>query len=328
MRHWILVAGLVFSAGVSAAADPPAMKTYIYMKQDSDVFLGEGMAEQKDFGGSPAKALEAAHSRAKGALAEAIRVRVSSQTTENLQSKDGKVSEDIKSQTQSLADVSIENIKFMEFTDFPEAGQMTVLATVSKEDYRRQLAGKAVKVYHLESGLRIGGGIRQSVGLDKFSKGSTREAGDALTAFNMDFFWRNFFIGYQLGYLTVADKSAAGISGSRFSAVSLNSLRLGYDWAPWAGRVQPFVPLQLGYAYWDMDPFFAQTVDAAAGLGLRYWANDSIAFQVQGSYHQNLLGGAVTDRGGKPLRLVAGGDADSVSATGIDGSLSIIWSGF
>jgi hypothetical protein len=317
------------------AADSPAMKTYIHMKQDADIFLGEGMAEQKDFAGSPAKALEAAHARAKGALAEAIKVRVSSQTTEDLQSKDGKVSEDIKSRTQSQADVSIENIKFMEFTDFPEPGQMTVLATVDKEDYRRQLAGKAVRVYHLESGLRIGGGIRQSAGLGKLTIGY-QEVGDALAAGNLDFLWRNYFAGFQVGYLA-ADKSSpagstsGGVASTRFnSSISYYGLRTGYDWAPWSGRVQPFIPVQLGYGFWDMNPWFAQTVDAAAGLGLRYWANDSIAFQLHASYHQNIWGGAITDSGGKefPRMTADPGAVVSVSGTGIDFGLGIIWSGF
>jgi hypothetical protein len=326
MRKLILAACIVCIAGVSAAADSPAMKTYIHMKQDSDIFLGEGMAEQKDFGGSPAKALEAARSRAKGALAEAIKVRVSSQITENLQSKDGKVSEDIQSQTQSQAEVSIENIKFMEFTDFPEAGQMTVLATVSKEDYRRQLAGKAVRVYHLESGLRICAAMAQSPGLGDLTRSKTDEPGDALAGATVDFLWRDFYAGLQFGTIQGA-KSSSGPSTSLVSAVTRYSAHLGYDWAPWSLRLQPFVPFQLAFSYWDMDPQLAQTFDASAGLGLRYWVNDSMAFQILGSYHQALSGGAVADKSGKALALPSGAQA-TVSGSGGEGSVGITWSGF
>jgi hypothetical protein len=325
----LIALGLNALSLLAQAADSPAMKTYIHMKQDSDLFLGEGLADRKDFDGNAAKALEAARSRAKGALAEAIKVRVSSQTSENIESKDGKISEDLKSQTQSQADVSIENIKYMEFTDFPETGQMTVLATVSKEDYRRQLAGKGVKVYHLESGLRIGGGLRQSLDLGKLTRNGTQEAGDALTAGNLDFFWRNFFAGFQVGYLAMPDSRSVTAS-TVGKAVSYYGLRLGYDWAPWAWRVQPFVPLQLGYGYWDMDPYFAQTCDVATGLGLRYWANDTIAFQLHGVYHQNLFGGDVATRDGKALRQgsVGAGDPAIVSGSGVDFGVGIIWSGF
>ncbi len=319
---------------LAGAADSPAMRTYIHMKQDSDLFLGEGLAEKKDFDGNAAKALEAAHSRANGALAEAIRVRLSSQITEELQSKDGKTTEAIKSRTQSQAEVSVENVKFMEFADFPEPGQMTVLATVSKEDYRRQLAGKGVRVYHLESGLRASAALAVSPGLGDLTRSSNDEPGDALAGASLDFLWRDLFAGLQFGMIgkgqgggSTTGSTAPKPTSVLNAAVNRYSFHLGYDWTPWSRRLQPFLPVQVQYSYWDMDPQVAQTFDAAAGLGLRYWANDTMAFQILGSYHQALSGGAIADKSGKAL-LMPGGAQATVSASGGEGSVGIIWSGF
>jgi hypothetical protein len=315
----LLISGAALLAGHARAADSPAMKTYLHMKQDSDIYLGEGLAEAKEFDGDTAKALEASHTRAKGALAEAIHVRVSSQVSESLQSKDGQANEEMKSSTRSQAEVDIDNIKFMEFADFPDKGQMTVLALVGKEDYRRQLAGKGVKVFEPEYGFRIGGVVSLPDEADLHLDTPHHPGGDP-AGLKLDFIWRGFYLGYQIQF------DVSGTSDQIPKSFNINALNLGYDWSPWAWRVQPILPVQVRYSYWDMDPSFAQTFSASAGLGVRYWANDTVAFQIQGTWNQGLWGGAIYQSGGNFV-AVNGHDAH-VSMTGPELGAGITWSGF
>jgi hypothetical protein len=277
------------------------------------------VAELKDFGGDPPKASAAAKQRALGDLAANVRVQVTSDSAEKTVSKDGKVSEELQSQSQSHADVALENVKTMEFKDFPNAGQVTVLASLNKEDYRRQLAGKAVKVYRPELGFRISGVVALPDTADLHEDQQSHPGGDP-AGIGLDVVWRSFYFGYQIQF------DQYGPADKIPKSYTISALNLGYDWVPWAWRVQPFVPVQLQYAYWDMDPSFAQTVEAGAGLGLRFWANDSIAFQVQGLWNQGLWGGAVYQSGGNAL-TVNGHDAH-VAMTGPQLGAGITWSGF
>src|SRR5258708_3633608 len=125
-----LVLTVFYSVGQAETSSSAAMASYVYIKQNSDLFVGEGTAKTSEFGDDQAKALDAAKERARADLASSVKVRIKSETSEKLESKDSKVSEEIKSQSQSQADVSLENVKYMEFKDFPGKGQVTVLASL------------------------------------------------------------------------------------------------------------------------------------------------------------------------------------------------------
>jgi hypothetical protein len=295
------------------------MGAYVYIRQDSDLYVGEGIAKLSDFDNDPAKASAAAKERAMADLASSVQVRVHSETTENLESKNGKMDEDIKSRSQSQADIVLDNVKTMEFKGMPDQGSVTVLASLSKEDYRRQLAGKGVKVYLPELGLRIGG-ILSFPSTDDLHGDQPHHPGGDPAGPELDFIWRSFYLGYQIQF------DQYGAPGQMPKSYTISAINLGYDWTPWAWRVQPFVPLQIQYAYWDMDPSFAQTFEASAGLGLRLWANDSVAFQIQGTWNQGLWGGGIYQSGGN-LLAVNGHDAQ-VAMTGPEWAAGITWSGF
>jgi hypothetical protein len=320
----LLALGLAAGAGLAAGEASPsakaAMRSYMYIKEDTDRYVGEGVAALADFGGDQAKALAAAKERARGDLASNVRVQISSDTTEKLGSSGGQASEDIHSETRSHADLALENVRTMDFKDFPEAGQVTVLASLDKEDYRRQLSGKAVKVYRPEAGFRLGGGLALPSTDDLHGDQDQHPGGDPAGA-ELDVLWRSFYFGFQIAF----DVTGTSDKGEP-KPYSISAINLGYDWAPWAWRVQPFVPLQLQYAYWDMDPSFAQTFSASAGLGVRFWANDTVALQLQGAWNQGLAGGDIYQSGGNLLTV--NGHQAHVAMTGPSFGAGITWSGF
>src|SRR5258708_6643732 len=183
-------------SGEAPASKAATMRAYMYIKEDSDRFVGEGVAELKEFDGDSVKALAAAKERARGDLASNVRVQVSSDTAEKLESKNGKVTEELKSESKSHADVALENVKYMEFKDFPEKGQMTVLASLSKEDYRRQLAGKKVSVYLPENSLRFGAGYTVNDSTVRIARDSNRTdglaQGGSAFSMNLDYTWESY----------------------------------------------------------------------------------------------------------------------------------------
>jgi hypothetical protein len=323
---WLVSACVLASA--APGSDAMAMKTYVYLKQDSSLYVGEGEADLKDFDSSYAKAIVAAKERARLDLASTIKVQITGQTTEKLEFQSGKVAEQVHSQSESKADLVLENLKYMDFKDLPEAGQVTVLASISKEDYRRQRAGKGARVYLPEFGLSIGGGVSITNHNDMMQQYNAYTT-PALDDYELDFIWEGFYGGFQGGYCEENLNPSPTNSGgpSKYTATqNAYTLKLGYDWTPWPWRVQPFVPLQGEYTYWDMDPSFAQTFDVSTGLGVRFWPNDSVAFQIQGQWHQSLWGGGVYQSGGN-LYTINGKDA-VVTMTGPELSAAIVWSGF
>jgi hypothetical protein len=317
--RWVALVFLLLGPRAAFAAQSPAEHTYIAMKQDSDIFLGEGVAELKDFDGDKLKTRAAAKERALGDLAANVSVEVKSQSSEKLESKDGKVSEELKSQSSSQADLKLDYVKYVELDEFPGSGQVTVLASLDKEDYRRQLAGKAVKVYRPEFGFRISGVLGLPDTADLHLDQDHHPGGDP-AGVGLDIVLQSFYFGYQIQF------DQTGGTDQNPKSYTINALHLGYDWVPWAWRVQPFVPIQVQYSYWDMDPSFAQTIEASAGLGLRFWANDTVAFQVQAAWDQGLWGGAIYQSGGNSL-TVNGHDAH-VAMTGPQFGAGITWSGF
>jgi hypothetical protein len=274
----ILLSLLLLCVRPAFAGESMAMKTYLHLKEDDSIYMGEGVADAKDFP-SVAKALEAARQSAKGSLAEAIHVRVNSATTEKLSSEDGKDHASIQSSTQSQSDVAIENIKYIEFTDFPDKGQETVVARVSKEDYRRQLAGKKVSVYLPEHAMKI------RTMLD----GPDWLVGHYQPGLNlgMELLWGPWMIGGDWENDTVQSTNNHSFmqpTGYSDPNISRFGLSAGYNWTPWAVRFQPYFPLRLHYQWANTGQLTANLAGASAGLGFRWWPADSFAVDLCGRY--------------------------------------------
>ncbi len=277
----ILALALGFAPGLALAVEKSAAdRTYIMMKQDNDIFLGEGLAELKDFHDKMPEALAAAKERARADLASNIRVSVHAETSEKTELKDGKITEEIKSQSKSQTDIVLENIKYIEFKDYPSKGQVTVLASLEKIDYRRQLAGKSVKLYTAEDGMRLNGGLAGQSGWTRDSNG------DPGMNIGIDFYWRGYILGIMQANATTA--SSGPFINNSLAKLSVRewTLSVGLDWTPWDTKLQLYVPLRLAYQFAGADPYIAHLFGAISGLGLRYWPTDAFAFDA--SFRANL----------------------------------------
>jgi hypothetical protein len=305
--------GLILGMGGGLLADDgaaetkkAAMKSYMYIKEDSDRYVGEGIAALKDFNGDTIKTLSAAKERALGDLASNVRVEVSSNTDEKLESKGGKITEDISSESTSHEDVALENVKYMVFKEFPESGQIAVLASLSKEDYRRQLAGKGVKIYLPEWGIKVAVGTFYLL-----QNADNRDIPQCLIG---DLVWGSWTFGFDM----VPPNGPGAAYGF---------LHLGYDWTPWKTRFQPFVPIRLmgGELYYNgsgetRNEGSGPILGYGAGLGVRFWPTDSFSIILQNTWDGAVNGGNWTNFNGQPIT--------NTKLYGGEASLGVMWSGF
>jgi hypothetical protein len=239
-----------------------------------------------------------------------------------MQEQDGKSSQSIQSQGQSSTELSLDNVKVRTFSDFPKTGELTVLAYLSKEDYRRQLAGKAAPVWLPEHGLRLGlsyyfpDSLNDLVSrMKSLGKGASSGNSTNHVAEDLDFFWRDWVLG-------VSYESPAWGDGG------LEAASLGWQWVPWATRSQIFVPLRAEVAGVQVGSSYAAlSWGAFGGLGWRYWFTDGLAFEAAGLWHQALSSGHYVDGQGQSLQDSAGKDLN-FSLTGYQVRLGIVWSGF
>jgi len=346
MRKLFLLAVLAAALPLSAADN--GGKRFLKLKDDADLYVGEGVAVTKELGGDGLKALAAARERARANLAAAIRVRIVSETTSVEKSGPDGATETVEAKSASLADVVLENVRYEDFPGLPAEGQVSSLAIVSKEDYRRQLAGKAVKVYRSESGLRLGafGLFNDSLGAlhnasvnpppnaNQGNGGSSASGSDNTPGYALEFFWRRWVLA--LHYYSIdcplfiwepSTQSRVGHS----SGLSYHQLQLGYDWEPWAWKLQLFVPLRLSVAHSDWQQYQAVAYGAQAGLGLRWWATDAIAFELSGRWQQG-FNTVAYEQNGQPLKVA---NSDGLTYTDATFSLTgaqilgaITWNGF
>jgi hypothetical protein len=315
------------------AAQSPAEHTYIAMKQDGDIYLGEGVAELKDFDGDKLKARAAAKERARGDLAANVSVEVKSQSSEKLESKDGKVSDELKSQTSSQADLKLDNVKYLELNDYPAAGQLTVLASLDKEDYRRQLAGQGVRVYAPEWGVKLSLGRAQSYPYKRLAANKVPDAylaanpntplpdsslNEWINTVGLDLDYRSWEMGLQTWssnlHFPVWDPKTGTYKDGGGGVDA--AFHVGYNWTPWKTRLQPFVPLQLTLAFLQNN----YATGYGAGLGLRFWMTDSLALVLEG-----LGTGGITK---SPDIQLQPDVTDNIDLQGFQGTFGILWSGF
>jgi hypothetical protein len=344
MKRAIFVTLLALLATRSWAAD--SAKRYLALKDDSGLYVGEGVAELKEFDGDGLKALAAAKERAQAALASAIRVRIQSQTKEVSSSVSG---ETFSAETQSLADVVLENVKSEDFENFPDKGKITALDYVSKEDYRRQLAGKATPLYRPENGLRVNfggyypfflGGYVTKRPTNGNIVGTTTVGGgfDPALDLGVDAVWRNFVLGLAFAnldegvytYNITSSPSPTNAPGWNTTDLNVTLLQAqaGYEWTPFSSRLQPFFPFRIEDAFASLSSVKGNLMGLSGGLGLRYWPNDSLALQVVGVYHQGLNSFRMNSYGGTSYIDSDPSHSVTVSLTGMELRAGILWSGF
>lgn len=337
---WLLLA-LALPLGAAEAA----AKRYLSLKEDGDLYVGEGVVELKEFPSSELKALEAARERARAALGNAIQVRIRSEISETSSSGKGGSSEELSAKSSSLTDVVLENVHSEDFLNFPKEGRITVLAWVSKEDYRRQLAGQKVPVYHHQWGFKVGTGPMRigSVGdlmdsvkdyISPIGIRGTVDKSPIAFPLAVELGWRGWALGLQSWSLQIDTYDFGNSSGTTTSSpnrhdYSFNALlfQVGYDVAPWSWRLQPYAPLRLEAAMVNFGPYNANLAAATAGLGLRFWATDSLAIEAAGSYRVGLNSSTLVSRSGEELKLGSGA-IPTISMTGFQGQAGLRWSGF
>jgi hypothetical protein len=339
---WITLLGLgqTVNADESAGVKKAAMKSYMFIKEDSDRFVGEGVAALSEFSGDSLKASVAAKERARGDLASNIQVAVSSETSERLQLENGKVSEDIRSESKSHTELILENVKYMEFKEFPDPGQVTVLASLAKEDYRRQLAGKAVRVYAPENGFRMLGGVK--VGANIGNVGDAVPAhfwgpgGSIYEVIGFEMFRNGWVGGLELEGSSHDDTLRQDNNWdpktggySNFSpGYSFFGFSAGRDYTPWKGRRQIYFPMRLQYAFTHIEPFNRLDLfGGSAGLGYRFWPTDGLALNLQITWTQGFNSSPLVRSDGSTLLAAPGKDA-TLDMTGLGSTFGITWSGF
>jgi hypothetical protein len=336
----VLLPILMLAAALQAAPDPA--KRYLSLKEDSGLYVGEGVVELKEFPASELKALEAARERARAALGNAIQVRIRSEISESSSNGKAGSSEELSAKSSSIADLILENVHDEDFLSFPKEDRVTVLAWISKEDYRRQLAGHQVPVYRHQNGFALGLGMRVPTCLTPL-RDSTKNAplagltfspqmGD-LVAYSLELGWRGWTLVAQsatrhLDYVAYHDGThgeAVGYEGLT-NNFDLLAFELGYDVTPWAWRLQPYLPLRAEAAQIGVGNRGSWVSGAAAGLGLRWWFTDALALEARGLYHQGLSQAVLSD-GTANLRVTPGQDV-TVDLNGTEYGLAVRWSGF
>lgn len=342
MRLMLLLALLALGASLRAADN--GSKRYLKLKDSADAYVGEGVAKLAEFDGDGLKALEAARERARGSLASAVRVRIVSETREQSSSGPEGSTETVESKSASLADVILENVRIEDFIGLPAEGQVTALAIVSKEDYRRQLAGKAAPLYRPQYGLKLAvwgwsqpsieaienTGTMNSAPTDApVNMGGNGASGSSVApGFGLEFVWRDFSLGLdyyrkELGLYLYDDK--LNQYNVRSDGISIAMASLGWQYIPWPWRVQPFVPFGVHVA--NVNLFQGQVIamGASAGLGIRYWPSDAFSFELCVRFLQGL--NTQRFQGGGPIYLRKGQEAE-FNLTSPQARVAIQWSGY
>lgn len=247
---------------------------YLGIRDNGELFVGEAVLWVKDEGGDLEQAKAVGIARARGSLAQAIEVRVQSRTELEAVASSKGSTETARQQDISSTDLKLAGVKTQAFEDFPKPGQLTVLAWISKEEWRRQAKGKGPIVYRPQNGLRLLYGAWYPDELGRFPVSHPNEQ----KAFGAGLVWR----GWSLEGMTCANSIL--FEGSTHEAdMHSEIIQFGYNWAPFAWRLQPFAPIGLAWCHQQFEvegsTAHGSTFAGHAGLGLRYWASDSLALE-------------------------------------------------
>lgn len=314
-------------AGPLSAADLAKLRAdYLKIRDNSELFVGESAAWIKDEGDDLGQATAVATARARGSLAQAIEVRVQSVTeVESVGTAQGST-DTARQHDVASSDLRLASVKTQAFADFPKPGQVTVLAWLSKEEYRRQMKGKGPVVYRPENGVRllIGNWFPLEGGLFP------------TTHFNEQ---KGFGLGLVWSHWTLEAMSNSNTFSvaDTFKEIDLHSdlILLGYEWTPFAWRVQPYIPIGFGYANQQISlesgNAFASNYAAYVGAGARYWSTDSFAleFSVREYIPLNRVNGSPLRYRTKDDGMVATGLMKPVfELSGWGFALQVLWSAF
>jgi hypothetical protein len=328
----------------AGSSDQEALKKrlqFLEIKDNNDLYVGQGSATLKDQGDWD-KAELAATAAARAALAEGIEVRIQSEITDKMEGGAQGVTESTSALTKSQSDLTLANVQTKALRDFPSDGTVTVLAYLSKVQYRRQLAGKSVAIYRPEFGLKVSVWGWALPGIEKIEDSGTINGPptDALVAGNgsggsgngssiapgygLEFVWRDFSLGLDYYrkdlalYIYDPSRDRYDVKGD---GIEVDSATLGWQYIPWNWRVQPFIPLGVSVAHVALFQSNAMATAASAGLGVRYWPSDAFSFEISARYYQGL---STADLG----VLIRKDQPASLSLSGPQGRAAIQWSGF
>lgn len=327
MRSVFIIPILLMACARLWAGPSPeqARRQYVVIKDDGSLFVGEGSAWLKDEGESLERAQGVAVARARGSLAEAIEVRVQSRVEVSEESGPDGAKESAKAKAVSSSDLTIHLVKTQIWEDFPKKGQVTALAWISKEEWRRQKKGKEVAVYRPENGLRL----YTQLYFPKFIRNDKTKGVNENKGWGLGLVWRHLFAAFSSSVASF-DMNPQQDSNRPGELIS-EMVELGYEITPWEWRVQPYLPLGLAYGNHEINaggpPEHASTYGGFLGGGLRYWPNDSLAIELQGRYFVPL--GAAPD---VKLAYSSGGQQRSLQLTpdlsGLDIRAQVLWSAF
>ncbi len=335
------------SVGLGAAANENE-KVYQGLMGDSALYTGEGIVALDAYGSDLGKARSSARERARASLVESIKVRVVSQVKDTQSSGPGGEKQTIESQSVSIADLEVEEIRYDYFENFPKKGQLTVVASLGKADYERQLVGKRASRFRPEWGLGVVYQFSTYFYFDEFFKEQSRriQSGayilkpgintpggsttDSVQGIGLQFRYREFSLlisNELIEGLTVATyDSTVGQYGLETKNLEIIGAELGWDYAPWALRLQPYLPLRARLHHVGLGGYDAWVTGLATGLGLRYWASDSFFLDFSGRYVQS-LNRAELQRQGRPIST---GPASNVAwcLSAAQWQVNLTWTGF
>jgi hypothetical protein len=289
----------------------------------------------------------------------AVQSVIRAKVTEKSVVVDGVAKEELHSESSAEATVQLRNLAFREYADVPKAGQVSVLASITREDYRRMLAGLQLKAFHPENGVMIGLRYQDIGGLHKLldasqvaqnaapdlpqyadkGKATIGPAPGYLMLPVLEGHWRDFnaAFGWLHQNVGIYALDLADSQLYRNSTMTLNGFlyEAGWDLTFWDRRLQTYLPLRLQAEYLELRSegsaasaiYPAWLYSATAGLGARFWANEKIALDgavlwAVALNQAQFLG----DKG--PLRLAPGQDAPAVGLDGLQLKLDLRYSGF
>ncbi len=355
MKKTLLVLALLcldMPAFAASASEKQALKSrldYLDIKDDNDLYVGQGAATLKDKGDWD-KAELAATAAARASLAEAIEVRIQSQVTDKLEGNSESVTASTTAITKTESDLKLANVQLKALRDFPSEGTLTVLAYLSKADYRRQLAGKSVAIYRPQYGLKLAVWGWSLPSIEKIEDSGTVNGpptdaplnggnnnsggggggGGSSTApgLGLEFVWQSFSLGldfYRKELSLYRYDDILNQYNIKTDGISVAMVSLGWQYIPWNWRFQPFVPLAVHVAHVNLFQGEVLATAASAGLGLRYWPSDAFSFELCGRYLQGFNNERFQGNG--PIYLRKGKEAE-FSLTGPQIRAAIQWSGF
>lgn len=345
---------LLFWAGQALAApDPRALarqRIYDSILGDGELYAGEGVVTLKSFGDDLAKAKVSGRERSRANLAEAIRVHIVSKISDLQSMGKGGSQEEVSAQSSSSSDLELEGIEYKYLEDFPKDGQLTVLAYLSKEAYLRQ-SDHRIFAYRPLRAIRIAGGGQFNLSLNEglqspgfgpgqasiYSSGTLggspeRYNSSSIMALAAEFYWNSWIAGLGFtqgaaGYYTWEPFPSGYAYEKAADNWNLAQFRLGYEWTPWATRLQLAVPLMAEVVHASFDSYSGNGYGVVAGLRLRYWTTDRFAFDIGGLWHQGLSKEDLRKDTGRSMRTRYPDTPVDFSTTGPEFSIGVLWNG-